>query len=372
MRILVIPENYPTDIQPNGGVFMEDQVKSLAQVGEVTVFNTNPWKRGQYRTSGLARYYDFHLFSRKWRAPFNLLAYAWWEFQSFQIAKKLPKPDIIHLHGATLRGKLAVKLAEYWQVALVIAEHTGPWSAISDRPMTFHKAKLAMESADVVMPVSNHLLEEIRRSGIQARRFEVVGNPVDTHFFSLRKTRLDTEKQMLFLGRLDDFKGGLRTLRAFHKMHNELADWKLTIAGEGEESGSIRAYIATHQLESKVEFVEGFFDRATMRDYFHRSSFLIFPSTFESFGLVGAEAMSTGLPVLITDRTGPKDYFVEGCGWQTDPTNIDAIADGMLKLARTIQTFDPDFIRNHIAENFGLEKYAKTVFDIYSGLVSGR
>ncbi len=345
---------------------MEDQVKALARVGEVTVFNTNPWNRGEYRTSGFARYYDFHLFEKKWHPPFNLAAYAWWEYQSFQIAKKLPKPNIIHLHGATLRGKLAVKLAAHWRVPLVITEHTGPWSAISERPMMFRKAKFAMESADCVVPVSTHLLDEILGSAIHAKCFEVVGNPVDADFFTLRKTPLQAENEILFLGRLDDFKGALRTLKAFLRVRDVLSNWKLTIAGEGGESDAIPDFIQTHQLESQVQFIHGFFDRATMRDFFHKASFLVFPSAFESFGLVGAEAMATGLPVLITDRTGPKDYFVDGCGLQTDPDDIDAIANGMVEMTRKIKTFEPEFVRNHIAVGFGLETYARTMARIYS------
>ncbi len=368
--VLIIPENYPTDLQPNGGVFMDDQVSALSQVSDIAVFNTNPWYRGLYRQSGNARYYDFHLFSRKWVAPFNLMAYAWWERQSIRMAKQLPRPDMIHLHGAALRGNMALTLARHWKIPLVLTEHTGPWSAISARKMVFKKAKAAMESADIVLPVSQHLSNEILESGITPVKIQVIGNPVDTDFFKLRNARLPDAKSMLFLGRLDVFKGAMRTLKAFHSVHDQLSGWSLTIAGEGEEATEIQTYIEMNHLEAVVNFEEGFFSRETMRDFFYRASFLVFPSAFESFGLVGAEAMATGLPVLITDRTGPKDYFAKGCGLQTDPMDVDAIARGMVKMASEIDAFDPDFIRKHISEKFGFAAHAESMRMIYSGLIS--
>jgi glycosyltransferase involved in cell wall biosynthesis len=359
LNILLIPENYPTDLQPNGAVFMEDQVKVLREMSSLTMFNTNPWYRGAYRQIEGVRYFDFHVFEKKWVAPFNMLAYVWWERQSIRLGKKLPKPDIIHLHGASLRGRIATALANHWNVPLVITEHTGPWSAVSARPMVFSQAKKSMESATCICPVSHHLKEEILKSGIHPKQIQVLGNPVDTAFFALREKPLNEKRTILFLGRLDPFKGAMRTLRAFHKAMPDLPGWSLTIAGEGTEADEIKRYIAEHQLQDRASFSEGFFTRAEMRSFFYDASFLVFPSEFESFGLVGAEAMSTGLPLLVTDRTGPVDYFAEGCGIPVDPGDVDAIATGMQAMVSQLSLFDSSLIRRQIEDNFGYRAFAK-------------
>ena len=352
MKILLIPENFPTDENPVAGIFMKDYIKALQRFAEVTVFNSNPWCRGQYEEVQGAKSFDLHLFGKKLKFPLNLPAYAWWERQSLRFAKKLPKPDLIYLHGTAQRGKWALQLARHWNVPLVITEHTGPWSAISSRPAILRRVKSVMESADLIMPVSTHLEKEIRESGITPRRTAVLGNPVDTDFFSLRTTPLNAQKRTLFVGRLDPFKGGLRTLKAFHQIKDDFPDYRLTIAGDGVEADEIEAYIRDYQLDSRVEFLRKQLSREEMRTLFHESSFLIFPSEFESFGLVAAEAMATGLPVLITDRTGPVDYSNEVNSIQIDPIGF---ADGMREMIARLSTFQPADVRSSIDGRFGVK-----------------
>lgn len=370
MRVLLIPEMYPSEDHPNAGVFMQDQVRALSRIAETSVFNTNPYNRGAYRESDMARFYDFHLFEKRWPGPFNVLAYALWERQAFRVAKRIQKPDLIHLHGAALRGGLAAKLAAHWGVSLVVTEHTGPWSTISDRPYILSRVKKVMEAADCLMPVSRHLANEITASDIQPKRMEVLGNPVNTELFSLRSTPLTARKNILYLGRLDDFKGALRTLRAFAKVAEQLPGYTLTIAGAGAEAEAIRSYIEDNELEGRVEFQEGFFFRAQMLEHFHRASFLVFPSLHESFGLVPLEAMATGLPVFLTDRTGPRDYFDPKVGIQVDPESEEAIAEGMRAMAGRIGEFDSAEIRKHVVDGWGVEAYAEKLREIYNLLIN--
>ncbi|MFN2429797.1 MAG: glycosyltransferase family 4 protein [Cryomorphaceae bacterium] len=350
MKILLIPENFPTDENPVAGIFMKDYVKAMQGFADVTVFNTNPWYRGVYEEAEGARSYDLHLFAKKWKFPFNVAAYTYWEWQSLQFAKKLPRPDLIHLHGTAQRGKWVAALADYWKVPFVITEHTGPWSAISHRPAILRRVKGIMEKADLVMPVSSHLETEIRESGIQPKKTAVLGNPVDTDFFTLRTKPLSSAKRILFLGRLDPFKGGLRTLKAFGAVADQHPDYRLTIAGTGLEADEIETFIASNQLESRVEFLRKQLTREEMRSLFHDSSFLVFPSEFESFGLVAAEAMATGLPVVITDRTGPVDFSFDSNCIPVDPLNLE---DGLRKMIKNLHQYDPVQIRAGIVNKFG-------------------
>jgi hypothetical protein len=48
LKILLIPENFPTDENPVAGIFMKDYVKALQEFSEVTIFNSSPWYRGVY------------------------------------------------------------------------------------------------------------------------------------------------------------------------------------------------------------------------------------------------------------------------------------------------------------------------------------
>ncbi len=366
MRVLLVPEQFPTDENPMAGIFMREQIKALSRFSEPVVFNSSPWYRGMYQTDGDAQYYDLHVFDRRWSSPLRLAAYAWWENRSFQLGQKIPRCDLIHLHGAALRGDWVMKLAEHWEVPYVVTEHTGPWSAVADRPRIWRRAKRSLENAAAVLPVSHHLAQEIDDSGIKPKRVIVAGNPVDTKLFSLRPKPLADSHTIVFIGRLDPFKGGLRTLHAFDRVRDRLNGYRLTIIGEGPEAGAIRAFIAEHNLEDRVDFQEQSLTRVEMRDVFHCASFLVFPSRFESFGLVAAEALATGLPVVITNRTGPRDFSTDDSTISVDPDSVDDIARGMVEMAGRLGEFDSVKIRLTIEEGFGLNRYAeqmKTVYD---------
>ncbi|MCZ4408136.1 glycosyltransferase family 4 protein [Cryomorphaceae bacterium 1068] len=362
MNILLIPENFPTDENPVAGIFMKDYITAMQAFAKVTVFNSNPWYRGQYEEVEGARCFDLHLFAKKWRFPFNIAAYTYWERQSLKFTKKLPKPDLIHLHGTAQRGKWVAKLAAHWNVPFVITEHTGPWSAISARPAILKRVKGIMEKADLVMPVSKHLEKEILESGIKPQRMAVLGNPIDTDFFSLREKPLTATKHILFLGRLDPFKGGLRTLKAYNKIKDEFPEYRLTIAGDGVEGDAIQTFIEENHLEAGVEFLRKQLNREEMRTLFHESTFLVFPSEFESFGLVAAEAMATGLPVVISDRTGPLDYSSSTNSIQIEPESIEA---GLREMIERIEGFDPKKVRSSIENNFGTAAFSNKLKEAY-------
>ena len=364
MKILLIPENFPNDENPVAGIFMKDYLKAMTLFSDVTMLNSNPWYRGVYEEVEGVKSYDLHFFSKKWRFPFNILAYSWWERQSFRFAQKFPQPDLIHLHGAAQRGHWALKLARFWNVPIVITEHTGPWSAISSSSTLLGRVKKILERADLVMPVSHHLSSEIQESGIYPSRIDVIGNPVDTEFFALREEPLN-QKRILFLGRLDPFKGGLRTLKAFSRIASDFPDYKLTIAGRGADSEGIDKFISSAELENKVHFIPKQLSREQMRDLFYDHSFLVFPSEFESFGLVAAEAMSTGLPVLITNRTGPRDYSNNINSVQIDPNEIEK---GLRSILESEQQFDPLKIRQSILNTFGTHAFSEKLNQAYRSI----
>lgn len=368
MRVLLIPELYPTDENPVAGVFINDHIKAIQKFADVVVYNTNPFYRGVYKHVQGVEYFDFHLFSQKPVRLLKPLLYRFWESRALQLALKIPSIDIVHVHGSALRGEIARKFANNRKIPFAVTEHTGPWTAISSRPTIFSRVKKVLKSADLVMPVSNHLKNEMLNSGVEMHKAEVLGNPVDGDLYRLRSSELGSQKRILFVGRLDEFKGGMRTLRAFHSICGSKRDWKLLILGKGAEGESIKTYIKNHNLSDCVEFIERVFDRRELVKYYHQSSFLVFPSRFESFGLVAAEALSTGLPVLCTNKTGPLDYTLSENSIAINPDSIEDIATGMLTMIRAIDKFKHQQIRSSIINNFGIESYADKLKSAYRAL----
>ena len=369
MRVLLIPELYPTRENPVAGIFINDQIQAIKSFADVSVLNLNPFYRGEYIQEEGVAYFDFHLFNKKPSSLLKPFLYKFWENQALKLSLKIKDINLIHIHGSALRGNIALKLSKHLNVPLVCTEHTGPWSAISSRPRVFRRAKEVLERADAVLPVSQHLKKEILDSGIGMREVHVLGNPVDDFTFTLREGKLQSQKRILFVGRLDEFKGAMRVLKAFHSVSDSHSDWNLQIIGSGPEEIEIKKYISTHNLSSRVEFENSDYDRSQLNKLFHQASFLVFPSRFESFGLVAAEAMATGLPVLCTNKTGPLDYCTEPNSMLVAPDSLEDLSEGMIAMIENLDSFKPEEVRASITTRFGMHVYADKLKSLYGRLI---
>ncbi len=79
----------------------------------------------------------------------------------------------------------------------------------------------------------------------------------------------------------------------------------------------------------------GKFDRQQVEAVYAAIDVVVLPAIYlEVFGLVVAEAMSSGRPVLVTDCGGPAEQVADGVdGWIVPPNDVDALAAMLDKLA---------------------------------------
>ncbi len=115
---------------------------------------------------------------------------------------------------------------------------------------------------------------------------------------------------LLSVGRLTPLKGFDTSVDAFATFlsRNPGADATLTIIGAGPLDAPLRAEAKARGIESRVRFVP-WISQAELRGFYATSAAFLFPS-FEAQGLVVAEAMAAGLPVICLADTGPA--FVAG------------------------------------------------------------
>ena len=120
------------------------------------------------------------------------------------------------------------------------------------------------------------------------------------------------EKTVLAVGRLVPVKSMDRLIRIFAAVHEKAPDWKLRIAGDGEERGSLEALINELDLSDCVTLTGALSAADVEREMLGAS---IYASTSKSEGLSFAlvEAMSCGLPSVAFDvRVGPAATITDG------------------------------------------------------------
>jgi glycosyltransferase involved in cell wall biosynthesis len=366
INLLVIPDLFPKfegDVQ---GIFLLDYVNCVKEYCNTSVlFMRLTGKKGLHtQTTNNATINRYCVSSKK--IPFFLkpLAYIRWFVKGYQIGKTFKDTDVIHAHGSILSGTLSYLIAKKLKVPFVLTEHQGPFTMTTNSFWKLHWTRFIMQKANAVLTVSNHLKEEIEAANIHPKKIIVTHNPVDTGLFQL-KTNPTLTKNILFVGRLDEFKGGLRSLRAFHKIMANNPQHTFTLVGDGEEMQPIKNYIeANPVLKTKVTLT-GSLSKAGIAKQMQAADFFVFPSRHESFGLVIAEAMSCGLPVMVGNLTAPKEYVNKDCGLLIPPNDIAAMTSAMQQLINNASTYKAAAIRQYIINSFSFAVFGQKLKAIY-------
>jgi glycosyltransferase involved in cell wall biosynthesis len=169
-----------------------------------------------------------------------------------------------------------------------------------------------------------------------------------------------------FLGRLHPKKNLQRLVRALPLV----PDVRLVIGGDGPDSEKslIEDVISHHHLENRVEW-RGFI-AAPDKDSFLRSvDLLAMPSVFECFGLVAAEALSQGTPVLVSPTVGVAETVSQAqCGMVVPPRS-DAIAVALARLMQNgLLTRYSENARPAALAHFSFAAHGKALLRLYRAL----
>ncbi|MGB4058435.1 MAG: glycosyltransferase family 4 protein [Alphaproteobacteria bacterium] len=138
-------------------------------------------------------------------------------------------------------------------------------------------------------------------------RMVSIANPV---CFFARDDRRRDSKIILNIGRLTAQKDQETLIDAFAFLAKEFPDWILRIIGEGELEEKLKHQIGTLGLSARVILAGTTSD---IEKEYRAAAFLAVSSRYESFGLVTAEAMACGLPVVgFADCPGTNELIIDG------------------------------------------------------------
>jgi len=136
-------------------------------------------------------------------------------------------------------------------------------------------------------------------------------------------------RTVLYLGRVHPVKGLTTLVDAWSQIRPP--DWRLLIAGDDAEgyAAEVQDRIKGQGLGELVEMI-GPVAGPKKWDLYRSADLFVLPSFSENFGMVVAEALSCGVPVITTRGTPWQDLQIHQCGWWIDP--------GVAPLADAIRT----------------------------------
>ncbi len=220
-------------------------------------------------------------------------------------------PDVIHTHCPAASTMLARLLREQTGAPVIFTYHT-KYDVDIERVLKVRLAAKeairtmvsAVEACDEVWVVSRGAGENLKALGYGGE-VRVMQNGVD-----FDRGRVD-EKTVaavtagydlpagvpvyLFVGRLMTYKGLPLILNALKLLREQGRDFRMVFIGKGPDRALLEKQAAENGVADRCFFTGPIYDRDALRAWNTRADLFLFPSTFDTNGLVVREAAACGL-----------------------------------------------------------------------------
>lgn len=261
---------------------------------------------------------------------------------------KEQKVDLLHSHCPVMSTILARSIRDVVDAPLVFTYHT----KFDVDVAKLLRGRLLQESAlyvlasnisacDEVWVVSHGAGENLRSIGYQGD-YQVMENGVDMprgrvseEAITAATTDYDLPEGVpvfLFVGRMMWYKGLRITLDALKKLKDAGHPFRMVFVGSGGDKDEVVAYANELGLSDCVFFTSPQYDRSVIRAWYCRGDLFLFPSTFDTNGLVVREAAACELASVLVRGSCAAEDITDGRNGFLIEENADSMAALLAKL----------------------------------------
>ncbi|MHB8434035.1 MAG: glycosyltransferase [Candidatus Tyrphobacter sp.] len=283
---------------------------------------------------------------------------------------------LVHVHSPFVTGWMGLRYARRYGMPIVYTYHTQleaythyvPFDPSATRFATETLTRTFGNSVDAVVVPTDAMRKRLRSLGVTTR-IAVVPSGIDVaHFASGRRDEALRASLgaadgclLLFVGRLAKEKSLDVLLRGLAIARRD--DVHLAIAGDGPAADELRELARELGLTARVRFM-GEVQRERLPDLYASSDAFVFPSTSETQGLVLAEALAAGLPVIAADAPQNRDVL---------DSEAELVPPTAAAFAASIERAVPATEERRAAARaagarFSLETQIERILDLYNSL----
>lgn len=307
--------------------------------------------------------------------PINALQGMLWVVQLYLFFRRV-RPTVVHTvsmwsHAfAGLAGRLA-GCPVVWHFQDIVGARSG---------LGLYRKLVLLWARSIptrIVCISEIVADQFRGSARAGGKVQVLWNTVDTRRYTFGDPRdQDGGRHPLMIGtvaRLTPWKGHEVALQAARLMKQRNIPFRWHFAGDARLGDpGYRAHllelIRAWGLEAEVQLVGWVADMPA----FYRSLDVLvhLPTEPEPFGLVLAEAMASGVPVIATTGGGAEHMVEPAGGLLVPPSQAGAVAEGLLRIwtAPLERAQRGERARRFAEQRFGTQRYIEQLVGIYQSL----
>lgn len=391
MNLFILPSWYPSNSSKTSGLFIRDQVEALANLDPTINVIVSLWGHAECALS----IRNFWMWPKKiaWRLRqksnsitkkdnlYEILnpKITWSDRfpfggvrqlinvnrRNFLVAQeKFGKIDLIHAHVSYPGGFIAAQLSHEFNVPYVLTEHMGPFPfenlIINGRPLPEITTAFMQSKANIA--VSDSLAKRLLTFGYDARY--VIPNVVDERRFNFE---LPSSRKIIFftLCKMIELKGVEHLLKSIALWNPPASHIEFRIAGDGPKLSKFKAMTTQLGLSDRVSWL-GAICPTDVPKMMNECHIFILPSTHETFGVVYAEAIASGKPVIATRCGGPESIINQGNGLLVNVGDIEGLSLAMQNLSNNLSDYDSLFIRRDFENRFSRRAVVDQLKSLYN------
>ncbi len=363
MSVLHINSYYSTSLFYKD--FFDCQVKNNLNISVYvpvsSKYKNNGFDYGNYTTiSQNHKEYDRAIFSLK---HYKIL-------KDIQKKYNINEYSLLHAHSLFSNGYIAMKLKEKYGIPYIVAVRNTDVNAFFKKMIHLRNMGVRiMNNASHIVFISKPYRDIVFEKYVplkyrkeMLRKTSVITNGISEYWFSNKncyKRKIDKKNlTLLQVGDINKNKNIETTVKAIDLLCKKGYNIKLNVVGK----------IRDEEIFNRIKDLDyvnylGFLAKDELIDVYRNSDVFVLPSLHETFGLVYAEAMSQGLPIIYSKGQGFDGQFDQGTvGYHVDAQSPESIEDAVIKIMNN--RIDSDTIMCY-SHNFSWNKIAKVYTELY-------
>jgi len=306
---------------------------------------------------------------------FNTSLFRWFSMlNEFRVFLKNEKPDIVHINGIWSPQNWGFqKVAQELKIKVVLSPHGMLESWILENNPLKKKIALflfqnkAIKNVELLHATAQMEKDSIRKLGFN-NPITIIPNGIDLRDLKEIKTYYGT-KRIVFLSRIHPKKGIEILLEAWRNLDTK--GWTLQIAGNGDPAYIENLSQSAQDLKN-VYFVGAMYEEAKW-NFLRSADIMVLPTHSENFGIVVAESLAVGVPVVTTTGTPWQDLESYNCGWWID-LSVENLKATLLKIfdaPEDVLATMGDNGKKLVKEKYDMQTIGKNMVELYNTILKG-